>query len=546
MSTTIGPSHESMRSDPPASRRDLGMWLVWAAVVAVASAFGIWALHVLVNVPAKITPWWEIGLSAFAVPLLAMAIVPLRRLAGPVLRATVVLAGLVTMVLAVYLIVIVGLGDDVGGTEHRVVWLSMVAGASAVALAGPVRSRLRDLTRSTTDQQRPSAVAALGNFGARMTRAVPMDELLLQLTETLQATMAPSGAEIWTGDDGTLERAVSVPERGPGRIRLTGPELAAVTGARVSGTSWAAMWMPQLPEAFAASGEVHLRIAPITHLGGLLGLIVCARSLDEGPFRPDDDSVLADVARQVGLALHNVNLDSALQDSLEELKRKNRQLEASRERIVTAADESRRKIERDLHDGAQQQLVALAMKVQIARRTTDDPEALSSLLEDLGEQVQHTIDELRELAHGIYPPLLRDQGLGAALRRAAARASLPAEADVETDRRYDPGVEAAVYFCCLEAMQNAGKYAGPDAHLTIEVTEDGGMLRFEVSDDGAGFDVSEVSESHGFVNMRDRVGAYGGELTVTSSPGHGTTIRGVLPVPSSGPAESPTESGPSS
>ncbi len=511
-------------------RRDVALWTLWAAVVAAVTAFAVWALHILIDAPHEVRSWWAVGLVALSAPALAVRVVPLRRFAAGVLRATVTVGGLVAMVLAVYLIVVVGLGEEVEGSEHRVLALSMVAGATAVALAGPTRSRLRDMTRATVESARPSAATALENFGARMTRSVPMDELLLQLAETLRETMAPLGAEVWTGENGTLDRTTSVPDHGPGRIGLNEAELAAVAGARVSGTSWASMWLPSLLEPFGVRDDVHVRVAPITHLGNLLGLIVVARPNEEGVFAADDDSLLADLARQVGLALHNVHLDSALQESLEELRTKNRLLQESRARIVGAADESRRRIERNLHDGAQQRLVALAVKLELAKLKAGNPEALAQLLDALGDEVKETIEELRELAHGIYPPLLRDAGLGQALRRAADRSNIPTRADIQIERRFSPAIEAAVYFCCLEAVQNAAKYAGPDAEATLRVTETPDHLVFEVSDDGVGFDRGAVEESQGFVNMRDRLGALGGMLTVHSTPGQGTVIRGELPL----------------
>ena len=155
--------------------------------------------------------------------------------------------------------------------------------------------------------------------------------------------------------------------------------------------------------------------------------------------------------------MHNSRLDTALQASLDDLRVANDQLSASRARIVAAADQSRRKIERDLHDGAQQHLVALAVKLGLARQLVEaDPAAVATLLEELRGDAQATLTELRELAHGIYPPLLMDRGLPEALRAAANRAVLPTEVVADVGR-YDSEVEAAVYFCCLEAMQNAGK-----------------------------------------------------------------------------------------
>ncbi|SDU88960.1 sensor histidine kinase [Jiangella alkaliphila] len=200
----------------------------------------------------------------------------------------------------------------------------------------------------------------------------------------------------------------------------------------------------------------------------------------------------------------------------------------SRARIITAADSSRREIERNLHDGAQQRLVALAVRLGLARRLASGDTA--ALLDELRGDVVETLAELRDLAHGIYPPLLREHGLGEALRSAAGHAVRPTTVDVATDRRFAPGAEAAVYFCCLEAMQNAGKHAGPDATVTVHVGLNGTGLAFEVCDDGAGFDPATAGRSHGFVNMRDRLGALGGRLTVVSGPGRGTVVRGTLPV----------------
>ncbi len=259
------------------------------------------------------------------------------------------------------------------------------------------------------------------------------------------------------------------------------------------------------------------------------------RPSDAGTYTEEEDQVLIDLARQVGLALHNVRLDSALQASLDELKERNDELQASRLRIVSAADESRRRIERNLHDGAQQHLVAMAVKLGLARQLVGADQATAeSILEELRTDVQTTLSELRELAHGIYPPLLRDRGLAEALRTAANRAVLPVDVRADDVGRYPGEMEAAVYFCCLEAMQNAGKYAGPDARITVAVAADTDRLSFAVTDDGPGFQPGVGLDGHGFVNMRDRLGALGGELTIESAPGR-TCIMGRMPIQHAGP-----------
>jgi signal transduction histidine kinase len=203
---------------------------------------------------------------------------------------------------------------------------------------------------------------------------------------------------------------------------------------------------------------------------------------------------------------------------------------ASRARIVATADAERRRIERNLHDGAQQHLVALAMNLNLARRElAEDPEAAAVMLEQLSGDVRVTIEELRNLAHGIYPPLLLDSGLPAALSAAAVRSPLAVAVQADGVGRQSPEVEATVYFCCLEALQNAAKHA-EGAEVTVRVWEEPGTLRFEVADDGPGFDPDTVSHGQGLINMRDRLAALGGAAQWESAPGAGTRVCGSLPV----------------
>jgi signal transduction histidine kinase len=226
-----------------------------------------------------------------------------------------------------------------------------------------------------------------------------------------------------------------------------------------------------------------------------------------------------------------LQLHSALQRSHEGLRRTNDQLQASRARIVAAADTERRRIERDLHDGAQQHLTSLAVKLLLAAGLAGPDSALAGLLADLGAEVQDTARELRNLVHGIYPPLLRQHGLAAALADAARLATLPATVRTTPLGRYPADIEAAVYFCCLEAVQNACKHAGERATISVRVQEECGTLTFEVTDDGAGFGTTGRGLGAGLRNMADRMGAFGGRLLVESAPGEGTRVTGMVPVP---------------
>jgi signal transduction histidine kinase len=226
-----------------------------------------------------------------------------------------------------------------------------------------------------------------------------------------------------------------------------------------------------------------------------------------------------------------LQLHSALQHSLEGLRRTNDELQASRARIVAAADAERRRIERDLHDGAQQNLTSLGVKLLLAATLAGQDPVLAGLLEDLGAELKDTARGLRNLVHGIYPPLLRENGLAVALSDAARLCTLPTTVRAASLGRYPADVEAAVYFCCLEAMQNACKHAGERATIGLRVREEPGTLRFDVTDDGAGFDGAGRGLGAGLRNMADRMGAFGGRLLVESAPGEGTQVTGTVPVP---------------
>jgi signal transduction histidine kinase len=522
------------RAASPRDRARL-QWLGWGLVVGATVAVAAIGLDAIVGFPHR--PDLVAAGATVLVPV-ALVAATFEAAIGAIERLlvrTIVVAGLVVMVEVTYLVVVIGLGHVPTSTDRQILAASMVAAAVAVLLAIPARHRLEQLANQRVYGDRRAPDEPLRTFAGRMSRAVPLDELLLQLAESLHKSLRLSGAEVWTGTDGVLDRMASVPNRPPARLVLGRAELEVVARAHVSGNAWVQVWIPSLLEG-RSSGLI--RVVSVSHLGHLLGLIVVERPSDGTPFGEEDDRGLAELARPLGLALHNVRLDSALQASLDELRERNQELRASRARIVAASDSSRRQIERNLHDGAQQHLVAMAVKIGLARRMIDsDPATADGLLEELRTDVQDTLGELRELAHGIYPPLLRDRGLPEALQTAANRATLPTRVVADGIGRFPEGVETAVYFCCLEAMQNAGKHAGAGAELTVTVELEppegvGGdaTLRFAVHDDGAGFDASVGGAGHGFVNMGDRLGAIGGTLAVDSRPGTGTTVSGAIPV----------------
>jgi signal transduction histidine kinase len=520
-------AHHNYRTSAVSDQRRL-QWIGWAIAVAAEIA--------LVSASLAWVTGWP-GQPA-AVALAATGLVPLSIAAGTVdrmvarvdrlLTHTMSLTGLTALVVVAYLVAIAAFGRKPEDDERTLLLLSMVAAGGTALAYQPARGRLVEFANRIVYGERFSPDEALRTWGSRLTRAIPMDELLLQLVETLRKSMQLRSAQIWTGSDRRFEVAAMVPHRKRDAYTIGSKEEGVVARAGVSGGTWLDIWLPGLVGAGAAAST---RVAPIAHAGALLGFIVCERPPDAAAFTEEDDRVLTELARQVGVALHNVQLDTALQASLDELRQTNEELRASRSRIVAAGDSERRKLERNLHDGAQQHLVALAVQLRLAKDALiDTPDDVDGMLDEIRSGLQDAITELRALAHGIFPPLLISGGLAEALPASASRAALPTSTDIVVDR-HDQEVEAAVYFCCMEALQNAGKHAGDSASAVLRVWQDPAALHWEVADDGPGFDTTSIAgDGHGFVNMRDRMGAFGGTIEVVSAPGQGTTIRGHVPL----------------
>ncbi len=508
--------------------RERLQWIGAGAVLAAGVALAVTVLHLLVAWPAQLAATATACTVLLAISMIAGEFSALGPLAGRALVQLIAFAGFTVVVCAIYMIVVLGVGrGPATDSDRELLGLSMLAAAIAAIGYLPARDRLLAWAKHAVYGAREAPDEALRTFGSRLSRAIPMEELLLQLAESLRKSMSLTSAEVYTGTDDVLERTVSVPDSGPRSIVVTPRERPVVTRAGVSGSAWATVWLPALLDGREQS---QLRIAPISHAGELLGLIVVERPASGDSFSDEDDRVLTELARQVGLAFHNAQLDSALQNSLDELRAQAEALRESRARIVASGDAERRRLERNLHDGAQQNLVALAVSLRLARDVlADEPAAAAQLLDQLADDLKVTIRELRDLAHGIYPPLLADSGLARALEAAASRSPLAVAVTAEGLTRYSPDIEAAVYFCCLEALQNAAKHA-PGATVAVRAWEESGGLLFAVTDDGPGFDVTSARSGHGYMNMADRLGAIGGTVRWQSEPGHGATVQGSIPL----------------
>jgi signal transduction histidine kinase len=301
--------------------------------------------------------------------------------------------------------------------------------------------------------------------------------------------------------------APAAPASAGPRSAAPAPVTAAPVGAGTPG--------PQAAElAEDGTDDGRARAFVVEHQGERLGALRITSSPRE-PLTPAGERLVRDVAAQAGLVLRNVAL-------IEDLR-------ASRQRLVAASDEARRRLERNLHDGAQQQLVALRITLQLARQmVADSPDEAAGLLAQTEQAAQDALEELRDLARGIYPPLLADLGLPAALEAQANKAPLPVTVQAPGVGRYAQDVEAAVYFCVLEALQNVAKYAHASV-ACVTLGYDGHGLAFAVTDDGRGFDQSAAPAGSGVQGMADRLAALGGTLRVSSAPGHGTEVTGRVP-----------------
>ena len=471
-------------------------WFVFAVAIAIGSLALLVLFFFAIGAPEPEPQWFTV--AATAVPLIgigvgvpaACGIAVLRyRLwdLDIVIRKTVVVAVVTALISALYVTIVGGIGALVGS---RLDTALAFAGAAVLAVAfQPIRRRAGGLADRLVYGKRATPYEVLSDFSGRVGEAYADDEVLPRMAQILGAGTGADAATVWLHVGGELRPAASWPQ--DRRLRPT-----AFRGDLVSDLGEPAF--------------------DVRHGGELLGALSVSLPPND-PMDATKERLVRDLASQAGLVLRNVRL-------VEEVR-------ASRHRLVAAQDERAKALERNLHDGAQQQLVALAVRLRLARASAIKEGARSTvdLLDTLATDASDALENLRDLARGIYPPLLADQGLAAALEAQARRS--PVHVIVESDGigRYPQEMESAAYFCVLEALNNVAKYAGA-SRAQIRLSEQDGRLIFEVVDDGLGFDPAATAYGTGLQGMADRLDAIGGTLEVRSEHGAGTTVAGRIPV----------------
>ena len=409
-----------------------------------------------------------------------------------VISKTVVYGALAAFITLVYFAIVVGVGRLIGQGDRPNVALSIVATAVVALAFQPVRERARRIANRLVYGDRATPYQALSDFSERLGETYATEDLLPRMVHILAQATGALRADVWVVDGGRLR----------------------------SDASWPADAAPVETVALPTDVQDRLEIretdlaVPVRHRGDLLGALSIRKPPNDA-VTPAERKLVEDLAGQAGLVIRNVRL-------IEELRE-------SRRRIVTAQDERAKTLERNLHDGAQQQLVALAVKQRLAESLIErDPEKTRAMLAEIQRDTTDALENLRDLARGIYPPLLADKGLTVALEAQARKAAVPTEIRSEGVGRYPQDIEAAVYFCALEALNNVAKYSGATA-AEVRLLQSNGELTFQVADDGAGFVLAETSYGTGLQGMADRLEAIGGALEVRSEPGEGTTVTGRIP-----------------
>jgi signal transduction histidine kinase len=415
-----------------------------------------------------------------------------RRTRRELLATALVGGGLTAFVVLVYVVVVLGGGVLIGRASAPSLGLSVIATAVVAVAFDPVQTRLERWAGRVVLGGRTSPYDVVRRFTTTLAGQHPDRELPERMARVLADGTGAESAQVW----------VDMVDRG------------------VLAATWPPSHVP-------APGSVARRM-PVLHGGENLGALVVLERPGVS-LTPVEERLFAGLADQAALVLRGARLRAELEERLATLSTRADELRVSRERLVDAHDAERRRLERDIHDGAQQHLVALAVNLRLAGTlAARSPERADELLAEQERAAEEAVATLVRLARGIFPPRLEAAGVAEALRATVAGMDGSVELRATDVGRYAPPIEATAYFCCLEALQNAAKHAHASS-TRIELVGRSGSLELTVADDGLGFDPRTGTAGSGLTNLRERVESVGGALTVSSAPGRGTRIRAVLP-----------------
>jgi signal transduction histidine kinase len=402
---------------------------------------------------------------------------------------TLLVGTLGVFITGVYVGIVVGVGALIG-QQHPSVWLSVIATALVAVAFQPAREALKKGVNRLVYGSRATPYEVLSNFASSMAGRYTTGELLPRIAQTVSACLGGARVQIWLSSGRRMVREAQWPQ-----------DESDTGGASVN---------------LADSGDLSSleadRVVPVRHRGEVLGAIAVSRSGAE-PVTPTEDEMLDHVASQTGLVLRNLRLVDDLQ--------------SSRQRLVTSQDTQRRRLERDLHDGAQQSLVAITLMLRMASNQKDS-ESLKTSIGQAADQLQAAIAELRELARGIHPAILTDRGLGPAVGSLVERCPIPVEVHNTVGRRLPGPVEGTLYFVVAESLTNIAKYAHA-TRVSVTLQDLGETVTLEVVDDGVGG--ANAGSGSGLLGLADRVSVVNGTFTLHSPPGEGTRVGCVVPVP---------------
>jgi len=482
-------------------------WLAYAGAVLVVSVMPFFGRTGLGgNVSWVLTTVaLEIGLpGATAIAILKYRLYDIDL----IINKSVVFAALAAFITAVYVGIVVGIGNLIGSAGQPNLTLSILATAVVAVAFQPVRDRVQRFANRLVYGKRSTPYEVLSQFSDRVGSVYSSQEVLPRMATVLGEATGAARADVWIRLGDQIAPAASWPATdGPA------PSPLGITGQG-------------LPPAPSVS-----RIVPVRHQGELLGALSINKRPGEA-VTPVEEKLLTDLAGQAGLVMRNVRLTVDLQARLRESSARAAELRAARQRLVAAGNVARSQLERSIQAATEPRLLSIAGRIAGARQLVQrDGAGAASVLGQLTDEANETLELLRDLARGIYPPLLIDQGAVAALQAYLKKARVPVQLDTDREfatNRFDEQVEGAVYFCCVEALQNVAQHAGA-APTVVWLSATDGRVAFSITDSGPGFEQQQGEPGPGLQTMTDRVRALGGSLEVRSARGAGTTVEGWIP-----------------